>query len=150
MESIEKGELPKDTPGYIVNRRHGRETVLGLIYESESKSKVLLDLRKDMPVQLDGYAKELFDALISELSAVDSLIDENSHKWDLDRMPLVDLAILRIAVLELKQFTSTPSAVIVSEAVELATKYSTESSSPFINGVLAGICGSLRPNDPVI
>ena len=149
MESIKKGELPEDTPEYIVNRRYGRETVLGLIYESESKSKVLLDLEKDMPVQLDGYAKELFDALIIELSAIYSLIDENSHKWDLDRMPLVDLAILRIAVLELKLFTSIPSAVIVSEAVELATKYSTESSSPFINGVLAGICGSLRPDDPV-
>ena len=102
-----------------------------------------------MPVQLDGYAKELFDALTSELSAIDSLIEETSHKWDLDRMPLVDLAILRIAVLELKLFTSIPSAVVVSEAVELATKYSTESSSPFINGVLAGICGSLRPDDPV-
>ena len=75
MESIKKGELPEDTPEYIVNRRHGRETVLGLIYESESKSKVLLDLEKDMPVQLDGYAKELFDALIIELSAIDSLID---------------------------------------------------------------------------
>ena len=149
MESIKKGELPEDTPEYIVSRRHGRETVLGLIYESESKSKVLLDLEKDMPVQLDGYAKELFDALIIELSAIDSLIDENSHKWDLDRMPLVDLAILRIAVLELKHFASIPAAVIVSEAVELATKYSTESSSPFINGVLAGICGSLRPDDPV-
>ncbi|GIS55756.1 MAG: hypothetical protein Ct9H90mP30_4410 [Actinomycetota bacterium] len=66
----------------------------------------------------------MFDALIIELSAIDSLIDENSHKWDLDRMPLVDLAILRIAVLELKHFASIPSAVIVSEAVELATKYS--------------------------
>ena len=149
MESIKKGELPEDTPEYIVNRRYGRETVLGLIYESESKSKVLLDLEKDMPVQLDGYAKELFDALIIELSAIDSLIDENSHKWDLDRMPLVDLAILRIAVLELKHFASIPAAVIGSEAVELATKYSTKSSSPFINGVLAGICGSLRPDDPV-
>ena len=150
MESIKKGELPEDTPEYIVNRRHGRETVLGLIYESESKSKNLLDLEKDMLVQLDGYAKELFDALIDVLPDIDSLIDEASHKWDLDRMPLVDLAILRIAVLELKQFTTIPSAVIVSEAVELATKYSTESSSPFINGVIAGICGSLRPDDPVI
>tara|TARA_A100001035_G_scaffold255892_1_gene230749 strand:- start:2125 stop:2577 length:453 start_codon:yes stop_codon:yes gene_type:complete len=149
MATIPKGELPEDTPEYIINRRHGRETVLGLIYEAESKSKNLLALATDMPVQLDGYAKELFDALTSELSAIDSLIEETSHKWDLDRMPLVDLAILRIAVLELKLFTSIPSAVVVSEAVELATKYSTESSSPFINGVLAGICGSVRPDDPV-
>ena len=150
MASSKQGGLPEDTPEYIVNRRHGRETVLGLIYESESKSKNLLDLEKDMLVQLDGYAKELFDALIDVLPDIDSLIDEASHKWDLDRMPLVDLAILRIAVLELKQFTTIPSAVIVSEAVELATKYSTESSSTFINGVIAGICGSLRPDDPVI
>ena len=110
MESIKKGELPEDTPEYIVNRRYGRETVLGLIYESESKSKVVLDLEKDMPVQLDGYAKQLFDALIIELSAIDSLIDENSHKSDLDRMPLVDLAILRIAVLEGTMFGCSPRA----------------------------------------
>ena len=147
MASNKQSDLPEDTPEYIVDRRHGRETVLGLIYESESRSKDLLELEKDMPVQLDGYAKKLFDALISEISSVDSLIEGASHKWDLDRMPLVDLAILRIGVLELKQFMSTPSAVIVSEAVELATKYSTEASSPFINGVLAGICESIRPDD---
>ena len=76
MASISKGELPEDTPEYIINRRHGRETVLGLIYEAESKSKDLLALAKDMPVQLDGYAKELLDALASELSAIDSLIEE--------------------------------------------------------------------------
>ena len=74
MATIPKGELPEDTPEYIINRRHGRETVLGLIYEAESKSKNLLALATDMPVQLDGYAKELLDALTSELSAIDSLI----------------------------------------------------------------------------
>ena len=50
---------------------------------------------------------------------------------------------------EIKEFESIPAAVIVSEAVELATKYSTESSSPFINGVLAGICSKLRPEEKI-
>ena len=53
------------------------------------------------------------------------------------------------ATLEIKEFESIPAAVIVSEAVELATKYSTESSSPFINGVLAGICSKLRPEEKI-
>ena len=60
----------------------------------------------------------------------------------------MDLAILRIAVLELKLFTSIPSAVVVSEAVELATKYSTESSSHSLTGYLQESV-SLRPDDPV-
>ena len=83
MASNKQSDLPEDTPEYIVDRRHGRETVLGLIYESESKSKDLLELEKDMPVQLDGYAKKLFDALISEISSVDSLIEGASHKLSL-------------------------------------------------------------------
>lgn len=149
MESNTTSELPEDTPDYIIQRRHSRETVLGVIYESESKSKDLADMPHEMPVQLDGHAKEILDSLIDNLEIIDSLISKTSHKWDIDRMPLVDLAILRIAVLEIKNFESIPAAVIVSEAVELATKYSTEASSAFINGVLAGICASLRPDEKV-
>lgn len=149
MTANETRELPEDTPGYIVERRHGRETVMGVLYESESKSKKLSEMIRDMPVQLDGHAREIVDALIVHLKTVDSLIAEISHSWDINRMPLVDLAILRIATLEIKEFESIPAAVIVSEAVELATKYSTESSSPFINGVLAGICSKLRPEEKI-
>ena len=41
MTANETRELPEDTPGYIVERRHGRETVMGVLYESESKSKII-------------------------------------------------------------------------------------------------------------
>jgi transcription antitermination protein NusB len=55
--------------------------------------------------------------------------------WRVDRMPAVDRTILRLALYELRH-TSTPLAVVIDEAVELAKRYSTERSGSFVNGVL--------------
>ena len=66
---------------------------------------------------------------------VDAVLAEHSHGWALDRMPAVDLAILRVGLWELL-YSDTPPAVIVDEAVALATTLSTDSSPRFVNGVL--------------
>ena len=64
-------------------------------------------------------------------------------------MAAVDLSILRMAMCEIISSPNIPAPVIVSEAVELAAKYSTDSSGPFINGVLAEACLRHRPEEPI-
>jgi N utilization substance protein B len=62
----------------------------------------------------------------------------------MDRMPVVDRALLRMATYELLARPDVPTGVVISEAVELATEYSTDESGRFVNGVLGTIAGLLR------
>ena len=67
---------------------------------------------------------------------IDEFINSVAKKWDTKRMANVDLAILRLAVYELKFDTETPASVAINEAVELAKEYSSDGSPAFVNGIL--------------
>ena len=60
------------------------------------------------------------------------------------RMPVIDRNVLRIAVFELESDPDVPTAVIVAEAVRLASTYSTERSASFVNGVLSSLAKAIR------
>ena len=85
------------------------------------------------------YSKELFAALSQHLVDIDKEISEHSIKWKTDRMPAVDLAILRLALTEIHYMENIPVSVSINEAVNMAKKFSTEKSASFINGVLGKI-----------
>ena len=76
---------------------------------------------------------------------VDELITRYAIDWTLDRMPVIDRTLLRMATFELLHRPDVPTAVVISEAVELAKQYSTEESGRFVNGVLASIAAVARP-----
>ena len=59
-------------------------------------------------------------------------------------MPVVDRAILRLATWELRENPEVPTAVVIAEAMELASVLSTDDSAPFVNGVLGSIAAELR------
>jgi N utilization substance protein B len=80
---------------------------------------------------------------------IDELISRHAIDWSLDRMPVVDRALLRMATFELGWREDVPTSVVISEAVELAKSYSTDESSGFVNGMLATISRELRPGEPV-
>ena len=69
---------------------------------------------------------------------INNLISEHLKGYTIERLFKVDLAIITLAVIEIK-FLKNPKEVVINEAVELAKKYSTEKSPKFINGVLADI-----------
>ncbi len=85
------------------------------------------------------YSNDLFAALSEHLADIDSEISEHSIKWKTDRMPAVDLAILRLALTEIHYIDSIPTSVSINEAVNMAKKFSTDKSASFINGVLGKI-----------
>jgi hypothetical protein len=63
-------------------------------------------------------------------------------------MPAIDRTLLRIATYELAHRDDVPTGAIISEAVELAKRYSTDDSGKFVNGLLARIAREVRPHDP--
>ena len=71
-----------------------------------------------------------------EREALDQAITAAATGWRIERMPVVDRNIIRLALYELRS-GDTPVGVIVSEAVNLAKKFSTERSGAFVNGVLS-------------
>jgi N utilization substance protein B len=75
---------------------------------------------------------------------VDELVGRHAVGWAVGRMPVVDRSLLRLATFELLGDV-VPTGAVISEAVELAHRYSTEESGRFVNGVLAGVAEELRP-----
>jgi len=94
---------------------------------------------------LSDQAAELVDGVWSDLEALDGAIGEVAEGWRVERMAPVDRNVLRLGLWELHHRAEIPVAVIVSEAVRLAKAYSTEHSGRFVNGVLATLASSVRP-----
>ncbi|MFP5326043.1 MAG: transcription antitermination factor NusB [Acidimicrobiia bacterium] len=122
------------------SRRSERERVLGLLYEAEAKDVALEEVAADV----GGYAAEAAIGIAADQQEIDSLIRRFSKGWDLERMPSTDRALLRLSVWELLRRPDVPTAVTISEAVELAKRYSTEDSGRFVNGVLSAIAAAVR------
>ncbi|MCC6376751.1 MAG: transcription antitermination factor NusB [Microbacteriaceae bacterium] len=127
-------------------RKKARKRAMDLLYSADLKSMSFKDslAEEEARAALEhnrqsswAYAKEIVEGVIEHSKEIDRTIEENAHGWTIERMPLVDLAILRIGVWELKYANGIPVAVAISEAVEAARLYSTDDSPGFINGLLA-------------
>lgn len=81
----------------------------------------------------------LVDGVTAHREVIDNIISIHARDWKLDRMPVVDKNLLRIALFELHHLPDVPAPVAINEAVELAKIYSTEDSSRFVNGLLAAV-----------
>ncbi len=78
-------------------------------------------------------------SILEIVSEIDAGLDEVSIGWKTKRMSKVDLTILRLAYYEIKFDESIPNSTSINEAVELAKNYGEESSSSFVNGILAKV-----------
>ena len=97
-----------------------------------------------LPVKPDSFAAALVSGVGARGEEIDGLIAAHAIGWALDRMPAIDRALLRMATYELLDRPDVPTAVVISEAVELAGSYSTDESGRFVNGVLSSIAGAVR------
>ena len=120
-------------------RRAARERALELLYEAEAKDTTAGAVIDALPVAPDAYACVLAVGVDDHRPEIDALLTKHAKGWALDRMPAVDRALLRLATYELLHHPEVPVAVVISEAVELASQFSTDDSSRFVNGVLSTI-----------
>jgi N utilization substance protein B len=95
------------------------------------------DLAK-APAPAREFALALVRGVISHLPEIDAQVAQQAEHWRLERMAAVDRNILRLALYELMFTPDTPPAVVIDEAVELAKRYGSEHSGPFVNGLLDG------------
>ena len=86
------------------------------------------------------------DGVLENIEEIDGIIDKCAKGWTTSRMAKVDLAILRLAVYEMKFSDETPRNVVINEAVELSKKFAGENDYQFINGVLGAVSKELRGN----
>lgn len=85
------------------------------------------------------YIAERCQTVREKVPEIDKLIDENTEGWNTTRMGKAELAILRLAVYEMRYDRDIPEKVAIDEAVELAKKYGQENSGGFVNAILAKI-----------
>jgi N utilization substance protein B len=145
VEIIEAAE-PERVSGFdgVGTRRESRERALALLYEAEQKGlspvAEVIDL---LPVPPEPFAAQLVVGVSDHIDELDELIGRFAVGWTVARMPAIDRTLLRLATFELG-YTDVPVGACISEAVELAKRYSTDDSHTFINGLLSRLATELR------
>jgi N utilization substance protein B len=126
-------------------RSEARERALLLLYEAEAKGGAPREVVAHLPVPPDALATLLVEGVQDQRDEIDALLSEHARGWTLERMPVVDRTVLRIATFELLGRPDVPTAVVIDEAVELAKRFSTDDSGRFVNGMLSAIAKKIRP-----
>ena len=146
-----------------MNRSKLRENIFKLLYTAEFQEK------EEMPQQMSlyftysddndedeevtvsekdqTYMEEKYHHVTEHIPEIDEMLNRTSEGWKTTRMGKVDLAILRLAVYEMKFDEDVPVGVAINEAVELAKKYDTEDDASFINGVLGSAARAEFPQE---
>ena len=93
----------------------------------------------DLEYVIRDFTKVLVEGVDINRRKIDELIATYSQGWDMDRMPVIDRNILRLAIFEILWSPDVPQAVAINEAIELAQTLSTDESSKYVNGVLSKV-----------
>lgn len=139
-----------------MTRNEAREIMMQILYELDASKTIekdktdnLTDTRAKAAALASerlsgGHIKrgtDLICSILDNLKDIDSSINEFSAKWKTSRMPKVDLAIMRLAIGEIRFSEDIPEPVSVNEAINLAKKFSTDNSARFIHGILGAVTG---------
>lgn len=128
-----------------MTRKEARNEVFILIFEKQFSDATIDEIieaakeSRDFSEDNDGYIIDVFKGVFENLELIDDTISENLVGWTINRISKVSLAVLRLAIYEIKFIDSIPAAVTIDEAVELCKKYSTNEDSAFVNGVLGSV-----------
>ena len=95
-----------------------------------------------------AYIQEKYLTVREKLPLIDERLNSISEGWKTARMSRVDLAILRLAVYEMAYDEKVPTGVAINEAVELAKRFGTDASGPFVNGLLGRIARDMEQEAP--
>lgn len=121
-----------------------REQVFILLFEKSfnpefSPDDIIKIAVGDEIITETAYTKELFLSTVEKIDEIDSQISKYSKERSFDRISKVSLALLRLAVCEIRYFDKVPVGVSINEAVNLCKKYGSEDEYSFVNGILGSI-----------
>ena len=131
-------------------RHRAREAALQILYQWDLAKRDIVKTadtffewqwpNTDPPADdLRTFATVLARDTAARLDEIDPLIADTAERWRPERMAILDRLILRMAICEMLRDASTPPAVVINEALELARTFTTEESVKFINGMLDAI-----------
>ncbi len=92
-----------------------------------------------------AFARQLLAPVLARGPELDAVLEATSRSWRLARMDRVDRNVLRLVAAEMTDLSETPRGVILAEAVRLASRYGSERSAAFVNGVAETLARRLRP-----
>lgn len=129
-----------------MNRSQIRELAFKLLYQIEIQKEIsdedmelFFENNNITSEEAKSYIKDVVKGTSTNSQEILELISNNLKKdWNLERIAKVNLALLKLAIYEIK-YKDIPFKVAINEAVELAKKYGEETSPVFINGILASI-----------
>lgn len=136
-----------------MTRKEAREQAFIMVFEKEFNSEYSLDeiieSAKDAELfEADDFARVLADKTLETMDKLDEIITSHLKEgWRLSRISKVSLAILRLAVCEMLNFSDIPVSVTINEAIELAKTYAAEKDSAFVNGLLAAVSKDIASAD---
>ncbi len=129
-----------------MSRKKARDNAFKCIYElefgkDENIEKILNNCyeENDNKPEEKEYIDKVLKGVKENLVEIDEIILSKLKNWSLDRIAKIDLAILRLAIYEIKYMDDIPEKVSANEAVELAKLYGNNDSRAFINGVIAKV-----------
>ncbi len=135
--------MRSEIPG-LGSRREAREEALAILYQAELTGDPVAEILAARQVPLSSYAVEIVEQVDAGRDDLDALLGRHLENWRVERMPLVDRVIARIAAWELGDRSDVPTGVVLSEAIAIATQYCAEQSPRFLNGVLGSVAGEVR------
>ena len=131
-----------------MTRREAREQAFMVLFEKTffedvSISEIVSDAQEAELIKINAFADVILKAVENNIEVIDNIISENARKWSIERLPKVSLAVLRLAIGEMKFVDAVPAGVSVNEAVEITKKYGTEDDASYVNGVLGAVAKAL-------
>ncbi len=136
-------------PTEATARRRAREAALQMLYQWEigrtSPGDTILTYwpARDNGGALADEHREFANGLVrgttTRVEEIDRLLASRTQHWRVERMAVLDRAVLRLATYELLAEPQTPANVVINEALELARTYSGDQAVAFVNGVLDGV-----------
>jgi N utilization substance protein B len=131
-------------------RRRARDLAFQVLFQHDvgrlPVREALAVARRQNPGADWAFVESVVTGTEAHAAELDAVIEPLLEGWELGRLANVDRTILRLALYELLHMT-TPSGVVINEAVELAKRYGTEASGGFVNGVLGAALRQVRPAD---
>ena len=129
-----------------MKRTQLREHSFRLVFEAEfyplqkwkEQVEIYLEHTEEASEEEKEYIRSRVFAVIEQKEEIDAGINLRANRWKTSRMNKTDLAILRLAIYEIRWDEEIPEGVAIDEAVELAKRYSSNEAPAFVNGILAG------------
>jgi N utilization substance protein B len=135
-------------------RHQARRRALDLLYEADLKGRsaervlAQIDPAAEDTEELPAFAAELVRGVAAHRGELDEIIAGHAEGWHLERMPIIDRNLLRLALYEMLCEPDVPDAVAIDEAVRLAKELSTDNSGRFVNGLLARVAREQAESAP--